>query len=94
LSELGWGRFVFALESDDYMNTQTTPAIDPNSFLRQPDVLRLVPIGASTLWLWCKAGKFPAPIKLGERTTAWRASDVFMWLEAKSAAELDAAAKR
>lgn len=53
-----------------------------DSFLRLPNVLALVPVGRSTLWLWVREGRFPKPIKLGPMTTAWRASEVSAWLEA------------
>ncbi len=41
----------------------------------------LVPISASTLWQWVRDGKFPKPVKLGERVTAWRVEDVRAYLE-------------
>jgi predicted DNA-binding transcriptional regulator AlpA len=31
----------------------------------------IIPISKSTLWAWVKAGKFPKPVKLGPRVTAW-----------------------
>lgn len=40
----------------------------------------LIPIGASTLWRKVKEGRFPKPLKLGERTTVWRLSDVQAWM--------------
>jgi prophage regulatory protein len=40
-----------------------------------------LPCGAATIWRWVKAGKFPAPIKIGERFTAWPVSSVRAWLE-------------
>lgn len=59
-------------------------AIAPNDsprpfFLRQPQVLDMVPISDATLWRWIKAKKFPAPVKLGPSITAWRADDVQAW---------------
>jgi prophage regulatory protein len=32
----------------------------------------IIPIGRSTFLLGVKTGKYPKPVKLGERTTAWR----------------------
>ncbi|MBV5331571.1 AlpA family phage regulatory protein [bacterium] len=49
-------------------------------FIRQSHVLEVVPFSAATLWRCVKAGKFPAPVKLSERVTAWRTSDVRQWL--------------
>ena len=39
-----------------------------------------VPVSAATWWRWCKAGKAPAPIKLGPNTTVWDLDVVEAWL--------------
>jgi predicted DNA-binding transcriptional regulator AlpA len=52
-----------------------------NALLRLPQVLALVPVSRSTWWAGCKSGRFPKPVKLGPRTTAWRASDIAALLE-------------
>ena len=36
----------------------------------------LLPIGKSTFLLGVKVGKYPKPVKLGERTIAWRKSEI------------------
>jgi len=36
----------------------------------------LIPVSRSTWWRGIKEGRFPAPVKLGPRTTAWRADDI------------------
>ena len=35
-----------------------------------------IPISKSAWWAGVKSGRFPKPIKLGPRTTAWRAEDI------------------
>lgn len=30
-------------------------------------------------WRWAAKGKFPKPIKLSERITRWRLSDILAW---------------
>jgi predicted DNA-binding transcriptional regulator AlpA len=55
--------------------------ISENSLLRLPQVLVLIPISRSAWWAGCKSGRFPKPVKLGPRTTAWRASDIAALLE-------------
>ena len=50
-------------------------------FLRLPQVLALIPISKSAWWAGCKSGRYPKPIKLGLRTTVWRASDIAALLE-------------
>lgn len=46
-----------------------------------PDI---IPVGHATLWRWSKDGRFPKPVKLSARVTAWRISDVKAWLESKN----------
>lgn len=41
-----------------------------------PPIAPLIPVGKSTWWKGVKTGKFPAPIKLGPRITAWRVEDI------------------
>ncbi|WP_205529557.1 helix-turn-helix transcriptional regulator [Taibaiella koreensis] len=50
-------------------------------FLRLPDVLRFIPVGKSTFWAGIKTGRFPAAVKLGPRTTAWRVSDIRKYID-------------
>ncbi|NCA28943.1 MAG: AlpA family phage regulatory protein, partial [Proteobacteria bacterium] len=45
-------------------------------FLRLPAILQIFPIGKSTWWAGVKNGKYPKPIKLSKRTTAWRVEDI------------------
>jgi hypothetical protein len=34
-----------------------------------------IPVGRSTWWAGVKSGRFPKPVKLGPRTTAWKVED-------------------
>ena len=36
----------------------------------------LLPVSASTWWAGVKSGRFPKPIKLGERITVWRSDEI------------------
>jgi prophage regulatory protein len=45
-------------------------------FVRLPLVLAVIPVGKSSWWQGVKEGRFPKPVKLGPRTTAWRAEDI------------------
>ena len=44
-------------------------------------------IPQSTLYRWIAAGKFPRPIKIGPRRTAFKVLDIEEWLEKKSRAD-------
>ncbi|WP_417514814.1 helix-turn-helix transcriptional regulator [Minwuia sp.] len=46
---------------------------DPKS---DPPVPPIVPVSKSTWWDGVKTGRFPAPVKLGPRITAWRVEDI------------------
>jgi prophage regulatory protein len=35
-----------------------------------------IPVSKSTWWAGVKIGRFPKPIKLGPRITAWRVEDI------------------
>ncbi len=50
--------------------------LENESLLRLPQVLKIIPISKSAWWQGCKDGRYPKPIKLGPRTTVWKASDI------------------
>jgi predicted DNA-binding transcriptional regulator AlpA len=52
------------------------PTIPETGFLRQKQVLKFIPISKSNLWLMVREGRFPRPIKLGPRTTVWKAEEL------------------
>ena len=45
-------------------------------FVRLSQILNVIPVSRSSWWQGCKTGKYPKPIKLGPRTTAWYAEDI------------------
>jgi predicted DNA-binding transcriptional regulator AlpA len=53
-------------------------------FLRLPQIIGdpakglppLIPVKKSTWWQGVKTGRFPQPVKLGPRVTAWRGEDI------------------
>lgn len=68
-------------------NTSSLPA---TGFLRLPQIVGrradpernitalpgLFPVSRSTWWAGVRSGRYPQPVKLGERCTAWRAEDI------------------
>mgnify|MGYP001103068194 CR=1 FL=1 len=54
-------------------------------FLRLPDVLKLYPVSRSTWWAGVRDGRYPQPVKIGERCTAWRVADIRDLIERTSA---------
>lgn len=41
----------------------------------------LIPVSRSTWWAGVKNGRFPRPVKLSERCTAWRVEDIRALIE-------------
>lgn len=50
-------------------------------FLRLPEVLAIFPVSRSAFWAGVKSGKYPKPIKLSDRCTAWKIEDVYDLVE-------------
>ena len=48
----------------------------PHRLIRLDEVLELLPISKSTWWDGVRTGKYPTPVKLGDRITCWRLDDV------------------
>ena len=42
----------------------------------RPPIPPLYPVSKSTWWAGVKSGRFPKPVKLGPRITAWRVEDI------------------
>lgn len=64
------------------MRTNTTQG---ERFLRLPEVRQRVSVARSTIWHWIRLGQFPAPIRLGPNTSAWRESEIEAWIAARIA---------
>lgn len=58
-------------------------------FLRLPQIIGdtkrgippIVPVSKSTWWAGIKAGRYPLPVKLSPRTTAWRVESIRALIE-------------
>ena len=47
-----------------------------NQLLRLPEVLKRFPVSRTSWYDGIDLGLYPAPLRLGKRTVAWRASDI------------------
>ncbi len=45
-------------------------------FVRLDEVLTVIPVKKSCWWAGVKSGRFPKPVKISTRCTAWRAEDI------------------
>jgi prophage regulatory protein len=53
-------------------------------FVRLPAIIAPhgpIPVSKSTWWAGIKAGRYPKPVKLGARITAWRVEDIRAFIE-------------
>jgi len=41
-----------------------------------PPVPGVIPVGKTSWWEGVRSGRFPRPVKLGPRTTAWRVEEI------------------
>ena len=60
--------------------------------MRLPEVVRFTGLPRSTIYAMVAKGLFPAPIKLSERTSAWRSDELEQWVEARTKASRSEAA--
>jgi len=50
--------------------------IPETGFVRLSQVLCVIPLGKTCWWEGVRSGRFPKPVKLSERCTAWRVEDI------------------
>jgi len=48
-----------------------------------PPIPPIIPVGRTTWWAGVKSGKYPKPVKLGPRITAWRVRDIRALIDAE-----------
>ena len=55
----------------------------PDDFLRRPEVERKTGLSRSSLYRLIAEGEFPAPYRLGPRTSGWKWGEIQAWLESR-----------
>jgi prophage regulatory protein len=53
----------------------------PPAFYRLRDVMRISALSWSTIYRRISEGRFPAPIHLGGRASAWPSADLQTWID-------------
>lgn len=51
-------------------------SLPDSAFVRLPVVCGLFACSPATVWRRVKTGRIPAPVKIGENSTGWRAGDI------------------
>jgi len=57
-------------------NIPEVQELPETGLLRIKQVLRFIPVSRSTWWKGVKENRFPKPLKLSQRVTCWRSSDI------------------
>lgn len=55
----------------------------PSALIRLKEVQRRTGLGRSAIYEKAAIGTFPAPVKLGERASAWVEAEVTAWIDAR-----------
>lgn len=61
-----------------------SPDADDLKFLRPMDVCALLGISRPTLWRLRRAGSFPHPTALSQRSIGWRRAEVEAWIASRA----------
>ena len=72
------------------VTTQTSPygiSLPQDGFVRLPTILAVFPVSRSSWWAGVKTGRYPSPVKLGPRVTAWRVEDIRALLDSIPASD-------
>lgn len=67
--------------------------METESLLRLPEVERRTGLRRAHLYQLVRSGRFPRPLKIGDRASAWRASEIVAWIASRVAAA-DAISRR
>ncbi|WP_312844137.1 helix-turn-helix transcriptional regulator [Diaphorobacter nitroreducens] len=63
----------------------TTSSATDETLLRLPQVLARFPVSRSGWYQGVKTGRYPQPVRIGERAVAWKASDIRRLVQAATA---------
>lgn len=53
-------------------------------FLRRREVEQIVGLSRSTLYVMISEGRFPKPIRIGNRAVAWSEQAIHNWMQART----------
>ncbi len=78
--------FLSPNQKEGAMELMPRSTLPETGFLRLPQIVgdskahppvpALIPVSRSTWWAGVKSGRYPQPVKLGPRITAWRVEDI------------------
>jgi prophage regulatory protein len=53
--------------------------------LRRAEVVKMTGLGRSSIYRLMAAGSFPRPVRLSQRSVAWRSTDLSKWINSRQA---------
>lgn len=53
-------------------------------FYRINQLVDILSVSKSTIYLWVQKGQFPQPRKIGENTSVWSEDSIQSWIDEKS----------
>lgn len=63
-----------------------TASLPETGYVRLSQIIpSIIPVSKSTWWAGVKDGRFPRPVKISSRCTAWRVEDIRALIERLSA---------
>lgn len=65
-----------AMKKESTRKQEISPVLPPEGFVRLPVVLAVLGIGKTSFLARIREGKYPKPVKLGPRISAWRVEDI------------------
>ena len=60
--------------------------LDLHALVRLPEALRITGKGRSSFLAAVAAGDIPAPVRIGQRSVAWRLAELIAWIESRPSA--------
>ena len=61
-------------------------ALPAEGFIRVNQLSQILGVAVVTCWRWSAQGRLPAPLKLSDRVTVWRAEDIRAFINAQGKA--------
>jgi predicted DNA-binding transcriptional regulator AlpA len=59
------------------LHTSSFDNLPDAGYMRQAQIIPdVIPVSSATWWRGVKSGRYPKPVKLSERVTAWKVGDI------------------
>ncbi len=69
------------------MQTKSS-SVNPLRIVREAECFELTGLSRQRRWVLARKGEFPNPLRLSERASGWRYSDIEDWLQSRRPASI------